>query len=147
MKPRSERLQLVLELEERKEEAAKESLAKAKAYFDQQRTQLENLAEYQGQYLVELKQSMQGVSAVAQLQQYQSFINQINRAIEQQQLVVDHARVQFENERKVWLERREKVRGFSDLVKRSAAEEMIARDKKLEKQIEDDFLGRLQYRK
>lgn len=143
---KSSRLSVVLELEERKEQEAMDRLRKAKAYLDQQVQQQQVLEDYRGQYLAELKGSMSQVTQVAVLQRSQGFVNQINGAIEQQTLVVQHAQVQFDTEKKNWLERREKAKGLKDLVERIKQEELQAFEKRQEKRMEDDLAGRRAFR-
>lgn len=144
---KSERLGLVHDMAERKENAAREALAKAKAYLDQQVAQRESLDQYQAQYLEELKQSMYGNSSVSGLMRSQSFINQLNTAIEQQELVVQHATANFEQARKVWLECREKSKGLSDLITKYRQQELAALDKQEAKRLEDDLLGRRAFKR
>ncbi|TNC81973.1 MAG: flagellar export protein FliJ [Oleiphilus sp.] len=145
MPKKSERLRLVFELAERKEQTAKEQLSKAKAYLDQQLQQQNMLASYRVQYLADLKARMSGVASVAQLVSNQNFIRQLDQAIEQQTAVVENARSGFERFRAEWQALHEKSKGMSDLLARTLKEEQLAREKRLEKQIEDDFLTRRRF--
>ena len=142
MAQRSERLKLVWDVAHRKEQAAMEALQRTRQQLDQQRAQLQNLQDYQAQYLSGLKSAMQGAMSVQNLQSYHGFVEQLAGAITQQEQVVKHAEVAFDQQRKGWLACREKCKSLDDLITRCRAEEAIARDKKLEKRMEDDLNAR-----
>ena len=143
---KSQRLVLVLDMAQRKEESARDALSKAKMYFDQQQGQLNMLSEYRGQYLSDLKASMSGPTTVSALQRSQGFIDQLNSAIEQQDLVVKHAQVQFDGARDQWLQCREKAKGLADLIDRLKLEEAAQAEKQEAKRLEDDLQGRRAFR-
>lgn len=143
MKPtKSQRIALVLELEQRKEQAEMEALRQARLYLDQQTAQLSNLQSYHEQYLQSLKASMQGAVNLGQLQSYQGFIDQVASAMEQQQLVVEHAQVAFDRAKHAWQLIHEKCRNLKELVQRYHNQERLAKEKQEERQLEDDMLVR-----
>jgi len=104
------------------------------------------LSEYRGQYLSDLKASMSGPTTVSALQRSQGFIDQLNSAIEQQDLVVKHAQVQFDGARDQWLQCREKAKGLADLIDRLKLEEAAQAEKQEAKRLEDDLQGRRAFR-
>ena len=59
---RSQRLAVVLALEERKEKAALEKMAEAQQHHEAQRQQIENLEQYQQEYREQIRRSQQGVA-------------------------------------------------------------------------------------
>ncbi|MBC7184274.1 MAG: flagellar export protein FliJ, partial [Marinobacter sp.] len=61
---RSQRLVVVLSLEERKEQEALERMGEARKLVDQQREQVENLNRYQQEYRQQIRDSQQGVVQV-----------------------------------------------------------------------------------
>ncbi|MDX1453168.1 MAG: flagellar export protein FliJ [Oleiphilaceae bacterium] len=142
MTQRSDRLQLVLEVAQRKEQKAMEALQACRQKLNQQEQQLDNLRDYQQQYLNGLKGAMQGRVALQNLQSYHRFVEQLSSAIEQQQQVVVHARYAFDQARQQWLECREKSSSLNDLVQRCRQEEARVREKQLEKRLEDDLNAR-----
>jgi flagellar FliJ protein len=139
---KSSRIQLVLELAQRKENTAMEALGRAKTYFNQQQQQKRMLDEYRTQYLADLKGSMTGRSSVTQLMSYQGFIKQLDQAIDQQLLVVKQAEGEFERCKQEWLSCHQKTKGMGDLVTKLQAMEAAQREKQIDKMLEDDFLAR-----
>lgn len=142
MKLKSQRLALVHELAERESEKATKSLAQARQYLDQQQQQLNSLNEYLQAYAADLRASSIGTVSITRLQTAQQFMSQINQAISQQELVIQHAKVQFEQAKKVWLSCRDKAKNLQDLVKKTREEEIQTALKKEEKQIQDDLQSR-----
>lgn len=131
---RSKRLQVVLSLEERREQAALERLGQARERLQQQRTQLENLRRYQGEYQARMRQQRQGPVSVGHLQSWQAFIAQLDTAIRQQQQLLDAAEREFETRRQEWLQARERRRGMEAYIERCRRQEQTeqdARDQKL----------------
>ena len=82
---RSKRLEVVLSLEERKEQEALERLGEARKQVEAHREQVENLERYQQEYRDQIRASQQGVVPVARLQAWQAFIAQLDQVIAQQQ--------------------------------------------------------------
>lgn len=142
---RSTRLLTVLELEQRKEDAAREALSRSHGYLDQQKKQLESLETYRQQYLQTMKAQMSQVSSVGQLQTFQGFVNQLDQALAQQQQVLAHAQAEYDRVKDIWRIQHEKTKGIKDLYERIKNEEQLARDKKEEKRLEDDFLTRRRF--
>ena len=142
MKSKSQRLAVVLTLAERKEDSAMDALRQARRYLDDQERQLSGLESYHQQYIQNYRESMASRVTIHQLQSYQGFIEQLDKAISHQQAVVETARQQFERERQQWIECREKRKGLADLIERYRQQEQLASDKRDAKRIEDDLNSR-----
>lgn len=142
MKKRSERMKVVFEMAERSEKKAMDMLSASRQFMDQQQEQLSSLESYHQQYLDSMRNAMQGKIAVSDLQAYQGFIHQVDKAIEHQKNVIDQAQQQFDRCKLEWLNYREKRKGIEDLIKRYQQEELLAMDKKEAKRLEDDLVSR-----
>jgi len=131
---RSKRLQVVLSLEERREQEALEGLGQAQERLQQQRVQLENLRRYQQEYQERIRQQHRGKVSASQLHSWQAFIGQLDTAIRQQQQQVDVVTREFESRRQAWLQARERRLGmerYIDSCRRQEQREQDARDQKL----------------
>lgn len=142
MKLRSERMKVVFDQAERHEQKAMDALSAARQYLDQQLAQLANLEDYRKQYSATMRDTMKGSMDVRNLQAYQGFVSQVDKAIEHQKLVVDQAQQQFDRYKQEWLAFREKRKGIGDLIERYRFEEEVAREKKEAKRLEDDLVSR-----
>lgn len=142
MKSKSQRLSVVLDLANRKEELALDSLTKTRRYFDQQQAQLDSLTAYEAQSMQDLKSRMMSVHDVSRLMASQDFIQQISQAIHQQSKVNESAKKEHSLALKEWMACHQKTKSMSDLIKRYRIQEQYLADKKIEKQIEDEFISR-----
>ncbi|MBS3805091.1 MAG: flagellar FliJ family protein, partial [Oleiphilaceae bacterium] len=93
---RSRRLGVVLAVEERREHAALEKMARARQLLDQQLQRLQELQQYQADYRDQMRKSQQGVVSITRLQGWQAFITQLDQVIGQQGAQVKRAEGQFE---------------------------------------------------
>ncbi|MGP4844939.1 flagellar export protein FliJ [Marinobacter sp. 1Y8] len=146
MKPRSERLQVVLALEQRKENQALDILTAARQALQKHQQQLEELRCYQADYRQQMRQSQQGVVSVVQLQGWQAFIAQLDVAINQQEKQVQQAVVVFEKARTGWREAYERKQGMSRHIDACKAQEQRERDQQEQKQA-DEAAGRMHARR
>ena len=142
LKPKSQRLKVVLELAERNEQASMEVLSRKRQYRDQQQEQLEHLQSYHVQYVHDMKKGMAGSQNVSNLQANLQFMNQVDIAIQQQEGVTENAQNAFNLALEEWKALHQKTKGMTDLITRYKNEELLLAEKKAQKQIEDDLQAR-----
>lgn len=131
---RSQRLQVVLKLEEQKEQQSLEKMAEAQQAHEAQRQQIDNLERYQQEYRDQIRASQHGVVAVSRLQAWQAFIAQLDQVIVQQQTVLEQARARLDARREEWQKAWERRRGMEKYIetcRRQEQQEMDAREQKL----------------
>ena len=130
---RSERLKVVLALEERREQAALETMSSAREQLQHQQQRLQELRGYQADYRVQMRNSQQGVVSVSQLQGWQAFIAQLDQVIEQQESQVRQVEERFDAARRAWQEAYERRRGMErhiEACRNQEEREQDARDQK-----------------
>lgn len=125
---RSRRLEVVLTLEERKEQEALERMGEARKQVEQQREQVENLHRYQQEYRDQIRKSQQGVVQVTRLQAWQAFIAQLDQVIRQQQKQLEQAEKVFETRKKAWQEAWERRRGMEKYIESCRQQEQREQD-------------------
>lgn len=131
---RSERLKVVLQLEEQKEQKALEKMAEAQQAHESQRQQIDNLERYQQEYRDQIRASQHGVVAVSRLQAWQAFIGQLDQVIAQQQTILEQAHARLDSCRLEWQKAWERRRGMEKYIetcRRHEQQEMDAREQKL----------------
>lgn len=138
---RSQRLAVVLALEDRKEREALERMGEARKLVDQQREQVENLNRYQQEYRQQIRNSQQGVVQVARLQAWQAFIAQLDQVIRQQQTQLDQAEKVFEVRKQEWQQAWERRRGMEKYVDTCRQQERREQDLR-EQKLSDEAAGR-----
>ncbi|MEC7378155.1 MAG: flagellar export protein FliJ [Pseudomonadota bacterium] len=138
---RSRRLEVVLTLEEQKEQEALERMGDARKQVEQQREQVENLHRYQQEYREQIRSSQQGVVQVARLQAWQAFIAQLDQVIRQQQKQLEQAEKVFESRKKAWQEAWERRRGMEKYIESCRRQEQREQDLR-EQKLADEAAGR-----
>lgn len=138
---RSQRLAIVLALEERKEKEALEHMGKARDLVEQHKGQVENLNRYQQEYRDQIRSSQQGVVQVSRLQAWQAFIAQLDQVIQQQQKQLDQVEDAFQARRQEWQHAWERRRGMEKYIETCRQQE--SRDRDLQEQkLSDEAAGR-----
>ena len=131
---RSQRLQVVLRLEEQKEHQALEKMAEAQQAHEAQLQQVANLERYQQEYRDQIRASQQGVVPVSRLQAWQAFIAQLDQVIAQQQTLLEQTGKKLDGCREQWQKAWERRRGmekYLDTCRRHEQREQDQREQKL----------------
>ncbi len=139
---RSQRLAVVLTLEERKEKAALEKMAAAQQHHEAQRQQIDNLERYQREYRDQIRSSQHGVVSVARLQGWQAFIAQLDGVIAQQQKLLVQAEDRLRVCREEWQKAWERRRGMEKYIETCRRQEQREQDLREQKQM-DEAAGRI----
>lgn len=138
---RSQRLQTVLSLEQRKEQEALERMGEVRDQAEAHREQVKNLEQYQQEYRNQIRASQQGVVSVARLQAWQAFIGQLDQVIAQQEKQLQQAEQLFEARRQEWLQAWERRRGMEKYIETCRQQEQREQDLR-EQKLADEAAGR-----
>ena len=137
MTVRSERLQVVLTLEERKEQQALDRMNDVRRQWQAEQDRLEELRRYQQEYHQQMRQQQQGTVPVARLQGWQSFIARLDRLIGEQQARTRQVEQRVEQARQQWHQAWERRRGMEKYIETCRAQEQSARDQAEQKQADE----------
>lgn len=134
---RSERLQVVQNLMQRKRKQADQMLAASRQRVAQDRQQIEQLeqfvAEYQRQYEAAGRQGM----GVGEMQVYQAFIARISGALTQQRKALEMNLREQEAVEKYWAQCYGKVVALDSMLDKELTAERQAQEKKLQQQLDE----------
>ncbi|MCP5160343.1 MAG: flagellar export protein FliJ [Hahellaceae bacterium] len=134
---RSQRLQIVLQLAARKEDEALQKLKQVQKELAAQEQRQSDLIDYQQSYMNNVRSNTTGANLAKMLTSYQQFLGQLQKAIEQQALVVDNARRQVQHYRDIWLALHHKHKGMGDFIERCKVQEEAEQEKKLQQQMDE----------
>lgn len=134
---RSRRLEVVLTMEQRRENEALERLAEARRNWEAQQQRLNELKNYHTDYREQIRRSQQGVVQVSQLQGWQAFIAQLDQLILRQERLVAQAAGKMEECRQAWLQAYERRRGMEKYIIRCRDQEQRERDIREQKLLDD----------
>lgn len=138
---KSKRLEVVLAVEERREQAALDAMTNARKNLEQHQQRLTELRTYQADYRNQMRASQQGVVSIPKLQGWQAFIVQLDQVIAQQERQVSQAEARFEAARKGWQQAYERRRGMERHIETCRSQEQRERDQREQKQA-DEAAGR-----
>ncbi len=134
---RSQRLTIVLELAQRKEDAALKHLRQAQTQLQQQQEQLDQLIQYQTEYHQQIRQSSQVALSASSYQSSQHFLSQLGAAIVQQQSKVEFCQSEFEAYRGQWQQLHQKKKGMDDFIVQCQQVEQAQVDKREQKEMDE----------
>ena len=136
---RSTRMEKLADINLGHENAALAALASARAAYQKQEQQLQQLKLYREDYRNQLSERMSGSTSAQVIRDFQYFFGSLDDAIAQQNLEVEKAAAELEQVERNWLDRRQEVKKFNraadNLRQREAA------DMERQAQIESDELS------
>lgn len=135
---KSERMQVLVNLSQRKEDEVAKALAKDQARLQHDQQKLQELKDYAAQY--DQERNLLGLSPYLTTN-YQHFVNRLQQAIQQQDQQVKRSQQQVTMSMKRWQNARAKTKGMNWLKDKSVREELNIESKQEQKQI-DEFANR-----
>ena len=132
---RSSRMAIVLNLAQKEEENAAQSLNIARQQLLSEQEQLQQLDDYRNQYLADYSVSSAPRNA-QQLINYSSFIQRIDQLKLERSQKVERAERVVVKAQTVWQQLYQKRKSIADLIERYKVEEQLAIDKKLQKELD-----------
>ncbi len=133
---KSERLQVIIDLQANQEMEALEALGRCQQKRQQQQAQLESLQNYQQEYQNNLAERQRRGMNINQLLEFRAFADKLDKAIEGQRQTVQLQEREVQYAQKHWEEahqRRKSLQKVSDLAR---AEELKLENKR--EQVEQD---------
>jgi flagellar FliJ protein len=137
MTARSQRLQVVLSLEKRKEQRALDAMNEVRRQWQAEQDRLEELQCYQLEYHQQMRAQQQGTVPVTRLQGWQNFISRLNLLIGDQQTRIARAAERLEPARQQWQQAWERRRGMEKYIDACRAREQHDRDQAEQKQADE----------
>lgn len=134
---RSHRLRALLRVAEAQEQQAARILGEAQQLLQQQQHQLGEMSDYREEYAQRFHSVGQSGVSAQQLQQLQSFLAQLDRAISQQEQRLQQRLQQLEQKRNGWLAARGQLKALDKLHQRFQQEERCLADRREQAELDD----------
>ena len=134
---KSQRLNVIVELNARTEKQALEDLGKAQNKKQQSQQQLESLINYQQEYQTKHQTINKAGVNIAQLLEFRSFIDKLGKAIVEQQQTVLQINNELEQARKIWEGQHQKTKSLQKVFDSALAEEIKLEDKREQNEQDD----------
>src|SRR5690554_1006140 len=134
--PRSKRMQVVLMLAERTEQAAAQRLGQYRDQVSAEQEQLQQLIEYTEQYLHSHTERTTGIHA-DELISFSNFIQRLGAAKKEQELKLARMQQTLDQIQQDWREKYQKRHSIQELITRLQHEENALLEKRLQKELDD----------
>lgn len=134
---RSERLKVVLQMEERREEAAREAMQDALKAYEREQGRLAELGQYHSDYEDQARRQRHGPQTSRQLLGWQQFISQVDQAIAQQTAQVERLQKRFEQTREFWRAAWEKREAMARHIQQCRVQERQDADRREQKVVDE----------
>ena len=146
MKSKSARLAPVKQMAEDRAKTATDAMVTARNDHQSHKQKLTDLMRYRNDYQTELQNKAKtGVSAM-QLQQYQTFIAQLDKAILQQQHQVTRTKSELEHKQANWQHKNSHKEAITKAVGRMKKQELVAESNREQREL-DEHNTQSQFRK
>lgn len=133
---RSDRLKIVLDMETRREEAARKLMQSALDAHEAESGRLHELQRYHEEYQDQIRQQ-QGAQTVQRLIAWQQFISQLNQAIDQQQAQQRRLQAKLDEARKRWRSAWEKREAMARHIESCRYQEQQDADRREQKAVDE----------
>lgn len=133
---RSKRMQIVLSLADRTEQAAAQRLMQYREQVNAEQQQLLQLEQYTEQYLHNYAERKSGLYA-QELISYSSFIQRLDQARQEQQLKLSRMLQALEQIQRDWREKHQRRKSIQELIARLQQEENDELEKRLQKELDE----------
>ena len=131
---KSQRMQVLVDLSQRKEDEVAKALAKDQARLQHDQQKLQELIDYAAQY--DEQRNLLGLSPYLTTN-YQHFVTRLQQAIKQQEQQVKRSQQQVNMALKRWHDARAKTEGMDWLKEKTINEEVAFADKQEQKQMDE----------
>lgn len=142
---RAKRLQIVLTLAERHEQAAAQQVTEWRTQVKIEREQLQQLEEYTEQYLQTYRARKNGLRA-EELITYSGFIQRLGAVRAEQQAKLERVIQQHELSLKVWRDKHHRRQAIGEMIGRLGKEDNDLVEKRLQKELDELSIQQFQVR-
>lgn len=136
---RSKRMQSIVKIANNEEDTAAKGLAAAIDNLEKQRKSLQDLIAFREDYSARFHETS-NTNALS-IQQFHSFVAQLNHGIEHQQKIVVQAEQAIAEQRAIWVERHNRTRALNKVVENYVKQEHESAEY-LEQKMLDEFASR-----
>lgn len=130
-------LQLVVKIEQDKEDELMQELQRANKFLVDNQEKLGSIYDYRKEYMQELTNRGQGGMDGNAFAQFNSFVNKLDSVVEQQLKVIDTAKQVVEQRRQFLAEQQRKRKAVEMLIEKHLEKEKQAEEKKEQKLLDE----------
>lgn len=137
MKGSSRRFEPIRRLAEKKEKDAAAHFGRERRERDEAQARLQELRQYHQEYLQRYRQAMKEGGSAPRIRDYQHFIDKLERAIAEQERILERHRVKCEQAKRTWSDRYTDKRAIGNAMQRKREQEQLQQSRKEQRQLDD----------
>jgi flagellar protein FliJ len=137
MKDSSRRFAPIKRIAEKKEKDAAVRFGRERRERDEAQARLQELRQYHQEYMQRYTNTVQAGGPAPRLRDYQHFIDKLERAIVEQERILERHQVQCEQAKQVWSDRYTDKRAIGNVMERKQEEEERQQSRKEQRQLDD----------
>ncbi len=137
MKSKSTRLEPVKQLAEDRAKTATEAMVMARNDHNLNKQKLTDLIRYRKDYHTELQSKAKNGMSAVQLQQYQRFIAQLDKAIVQQQQQVTMAKAHLKDKQAQWQDKNSHQKAINSAIGKIEKQQQLAELKREQRDLDE----------
>lgn len=130
-------LQMLLELEQRREDKAAQDFSQVQQQVQEQQMRLDGMSKYRLDYLNQLQHLGQNGIASMQVGQYHAFVGKLDEGVEQLHHDIIKLQQVLQQRKDRWLAQRRKRESIDFLIKEKRKREQIAEARKEQNNLDD----------
>jgi flagellar FliJ protein len=134
---KSDRLKVIVDLNSESEKKVLKELGSIQRKKNELLTQLDNLQNYQQDYIEKYQSISQSGVNIAQLLEFRAFISKLDKAIDEQRQAIDKINEEVSFARKNWEIQHQKTKGLKKVCNSALAEELKVEDKREQNELDD----------
>ena len=142
---KSKRFEPIQEIASTSAKDLSRAMAEAGRKVTELERQLEQLQSYRDEYVRNSTQAAGAIDAV-KLQNYRTFLDRLGEALRQHLATLDSARIEYEQRRVQWSDKRIEAESLSRVMERFRKEEQHAADRREQREVDDAALRLCQAR-
>lgn len=137
MQSKSSRFNPVKQLAEDRAKTATEAMVSARNELQGHRDKLSDLMQYRNDYQEQFQSKARSGMNAGQLQQYQQFISQLDKAIEQQQFQVQQSKATLEQKQSHWQDKNSHKKAINKAVDKLKQQEQHKENKREQHELDE----------
>ena len=141
----SKRMQPVAQMARERADEAARRVAECQRRLEDKQAKIDELLSYRDDYAHGLREKGRGGINAVRVSDYNQFLQRLNKAIEQQRVVLENARRELDSSRQNWLQKQQRARALDTVVSRYERHERHQQSRR--EQLENDEHARRRSRR
>lgn len=134
---KAKRFKPIVKIAESREQEAAKNLGVSQQALSEKELRLTELKTYRSEYVESLASAGEQGMSIEQMRNYRSFLDNLDKAISQQELIVNHAEVDVNKVKSTWVDKLTRRKVLDKVVDKYKTQENKLADKTEQRELDD----------